>query len=37
MVKFGHEVFELCERTDGRQTDVLITSHRIPPSGEVFN
>jgi len=33
-MKFGRVVFELHERTD-RQTDILITILRTPPSGEV--
>jgi len=35
-VKFGREVFEICERTD-RQTDILITILGSPPGGEATN
>jgi len=34
-VKFGHVVFEFCERMD-RQTDIFITILCIPPRGEAI-
>jgi len=39
-VKFGGDIFELCEQTDGQtdgQTDILITIVRTPPGGGVIS
>ena len=35
-VKFGHVVFDTCERTD-RHTDTLIPILRMPPWGKVIS